>query len=348
MILSGIAFCVALSSVGSAYAEAESREDAQGDNAGDYGERPLLDIRSISHENAVTYLFRSYSTRDLALIVETYDDWDNSLVESKDSCCPKVWISFQFTGEGEGGCRCYLTIFRNPDDSLYGEMSRYTAEDGQLPKSIVRVWRPSATQLQVQFPREALSQNPEKLTGYTWSVSTNTVGCWRGYRSPVTTNCFDVAPDGGPLHHSLLECSDGLDNDGDGQSDSSDPACAHSVDTNESHITFSTRMAIERSSTVLEGSVVVAPKGADPVDAYDSSYAARCLAGRPVHLYKKGSQPPTTSYGEARLDSDGRWTMGIAGLDGRYWVRIDPWQWEMDRDLVTCETARSRVLRLGE
>jgi Tol biopolymer transport system component len=132
------------------------------------------------------------------------------------------------------------------------------------------------------------------------------------------------------FRRSLMACSDGVDNDGDGAIDHpDDPGCDSATDISEARVLrFDTSTTFKYRASSFKGRV-----GADN---------KRCLGKRKVVLRRANEK----RVGRTTTDRDGRWSISKPRAKGRYYATVkEQAKPAKHLDTVVCHAVKTDLLR---
>lgn len=312
-------------------ADEQSFADAAGDNL--FGQpAAALDISAVSSGHDYV---RGADNRAGILHhrVETYDEWPDSLITDGPG---RLSLLIQARDESFS-----VGILANPDGSLYGRI--VTGGRDLEVAGYARVWRTDRRSIDVELPQSVVDRGERPLYSYDWRVLTSDERC-SFQTGDVITSCYDLSPDTAFHTHVVAECDDGVDNDEDGETDGTDPACFWFGQPSEDRVFVDRKVTISRTRRegVVKGRVTIPAVVDDGGDRHAVPFDD-CREFWHVQVYgmRRGR---LTTFGGATPDEDGYWrARAKSGI--RVWAELSPANHYIDEasgDLLTCEGGRSR------
>lgn len=137
-------------------------------------------------------------------------------------------------------------------------------------------------------------------------------------------------------------CSDGVDNDGDGQVDGNDPGCSGPNDTTEGDggTGGGEKIRVATNLTIRYDAEANAFKGAA------GSSRKRCQRGRLVRV-KKIVPGPNRTIGRDRTNKFGNWRVDKRRVNGRYYAVVTKKKFTLPSgDILVCQRDRSVIIKL--
>lgn len=337
-----------LFSLGSpAFGDVMAASDPQGDNAG-FSESGSpasgrLDLASIQHSHVPSpyYLDPDYLVHTISM----FSAWDNELLEPRSD----VYLQLAFRHRGGTG---FVDIQANPDGSLAAPVYSAVFGNESTQAGFAKAWRVDDRTVAVALMRSQIwPGHGSELRSYQWRVQATDQGDCSNLVGDQHLSCADLAPDNGEMIHVLLgpgsvDCSDDVDNDGDGLADDDDAGCSSDDDPFEGFSDAEGDCDRDRcESPAFTLRLDHNPNGFPLLRGRVRSSLKGCLSERLVYLYRirRGADRSVTRSG---TPNDGKWLNFLPDHPGRYYVVVVPVEKERTPDFVRCARIESNVVRL--